>query len=484
MKKLIFLFFLLSFDGIAQQQFKLLTLQKPFTAFRRGGSSSVYSKSSSGPTTNSLTPRVSMKQTESGVVIKTDYQAYKFDLMGKKIWEVKLPDVFGLNDMPSEVIISGDDFTYFWENGDNPIKKFKASVVQIDPKGSMSENIYELDLKNKPYDLYTINGNLCVLSSYVNKKADAIENILHVIDKKDHKVATKKVSLPFDSYEYDKAKAEKGNHYWNWLATQGNNAIFYKAYFKDIEGEKKKKKMIVQLLEMDDKGEIKNNKEIFFEPELAGDDRKFFAPTILFNPKSNNITIVGYLEIDKNKVNGLYLLKYDYQTAAQTAKKEFPFSTLLKPEIKPSIKTHYQIPDNSITRGTFRITSDDLLLDQSNDFLSVRVITDYDLNSSSFFDVKFDKYGDHVQTGVSEFPGIVGYLRNVITQPTIYQLVWKDKTRPYVTNSKQGAWDFVNGSATGSKDKDIFWIALSYTDKNAVIKFNQETGQFFLIVLN
>jgi hypothetical protein len=474
---------LLSIQLRAQQASRLITLEKPIKGFRGAGSSSVHSKSSRGEMTNAMTPRVSMRKSPNGVIIKTDYTASKFDLTGKKVWEIKLPDVFGLNDLPSEQIICDDEYTYFWENGTNPIKKYKASVVQIDPQGKSSENMYELDLKDKAIDFFSLNGNLCVLAGDINKKIDAIEYTLHTIDKADHKLSSKKIKLPTDTYEYEKAKSGKGNHYWNWLGAQDSYAIFYKAYFKDIEGEKKKKKMVIQLLELNDKGDVRNSREVFFEPSLAGDDRKFFAPSILFNPKTNSLIVLGYLEIDKNKVNGLYLLKYDYATASLVDKKEYPFSSLLKQEIKPTIKAHYQIPEQVGAFHSFKISSDDVFFDIANDFLSLRIITDYDMNSSSFFDVKFDKYGDHVQTGISEFPGPVGYLGNVMMQPTKYQLLWKDKTRPHVINSKQGSWDFINSTASGTKEKEQYWIALPYSTQNAAIRFNQELGRFDLIML-
>lgn len=46
---------------------------------------------------------------------------------------------------------------------------------------------------------------------------------------------------------------------------------------------------------------VRNNREVFFEPSLAGDDRKFLALPILFNPKTNSLIVLGYLEIDKKK---------------------------------------------------------------------------------------------------------------------------------------------------------------------------------------
>ncbi|MFM7856931.1 MAG: hypothetical protein ACKO96_34640 [Flammeovirgaceae bacterium] len=129
------------------------------------------------------------------------------------------------------------------------------------------------------------------------------------------------------------------------------------------------------------------------------------------------------------------------------------------------------------------ITKDDYYLDQVNDFLSLKIVTDFDMNSSSFFDVKFDKYGDHVQTGVSEYPGTASFMRNIIAQPTKYQLIWKDKTRPHVTSAKQGSWDYINSIASGEKDKSVFWVALSFADKNGVVKFDEDKGQFSLIML-
>jgi hypothetical protein len=353
-------FLLFSLEVSGQQEVRLITLEKPITGFRGAGSSSVYSKTSRGELTSSMTPRIAMKGSTTGVILKIDFTAYKFDLVGKKKWEVKLPDIYGLNDRATQQIVTDDEFTYFWENPTNPIKRYKASVVQIDAVGKSFESVYELDLKDKAVDFFTLGGDLCVLGGEANKRVDAIEYVLHTIDKNSHKLTSMKVNLPTDTYEYEKVKSGKGNHYWNWLGTKDGFAIFYKSYFKDIEGEKKKKTMVIQLLEMNEKGEIRNSRELFFEPSFAGDDRKFYPPSFLFNPNTNNLIIFGYLEMDKNKVNGLYLLKYDYLTASQIDKKEYPFSSLLKQEIKPVIKAHYQIPEQVGSFHSFKFTNDDV----------------------------------------------------------------------------------------------------------------------------
>ncbi|MFM7851596.1 MAG: hypothetical protein ACKO96_06660, partial [Flammeovirgaceae bacterium] len=183
----------------------LLTIPKPFTAFRKGFSMSIYAKTGVGLNINSLTPRVAVRQADNGVVIRVDYDAYKFDREGKKIWQVKMPDAFNLNDRPSEQILSGDGYTYFWEANDNPIKKFKAPVVQVDPKGNKSENKYEeLPFKEMPFECFVLDGNLCILGSAVNKKNKSIDNFLHTIDKTSHAVSTKKINMPFESHEFQK----------------------------------------------------------------------------------------------------------------------------------------------------------------------------------------------------------------------------------------------------------------------------------------
>jgi hypothetical protein len=259
------------------------------------------------------------------------------------------------------------------------------------------------------------------------------------------------------------------------------HALFVKLYPKNIK-DKDKEELIFESMEVDGQGEVSNAKSLFFEPASPLGDRLYVIPTIFLNTKDNSITLVGYMKINNKNVNGLYLMKYDYLTSSQTYKKEHHFKDILKKELRPGFRTHYEIPEIVNQQYSLTIRKEDVIIDSQNGLLEVRIITDYDLNNTRFFEVKFDKYGDHVQTGAVEFLGNIKFFGNALPTPLRHELLWKDNTRPHFINSKPGMWDYINSKA-GNKKAEIFWMTQANSSQNHVIRFDQKEGIFSLITL-
>jgi hypothetical protein len=296
-------------------------------------------------------------------------------------------------------------------------------------------------------------------------------------------LSAKTINLPADEFEFKQTKSDApGSYFWEYLATNGENLILVKSYFKKNENTGKKG-LLIQLAEVDVEGKISGNRQLFFEPKLTGDDRQFVEPTYIFNVKDQALILTGFMEIDKNKLNGLYLLKYDYSTASLIYNHEHNFNEILKPSIKSKAKVHYAIPEKINQVYPLKLRKEDLMIDYVNDFFSLRIITDFGFNATTFFEVKFDKYGDHIKTITTEYPGFINFFDDWVFNPTSFQMIWEDKTRPHVTASKPGPWDFVNTKANNKKSR-VLWLPISTLKRNVVIRYDHEDKKVSAVLLD
>jgi hypothetical protein len=470
----------------AQTEMNLINLAEPIEGFNRQGTLSVYRMG------KNMTPRIMVTPSVDGVVIKTNYTLYKFGTDYRKLWQVELPKTMKLGDMPEMRIVSDEEGTYVYEVRKNVVQFAGASgitskppsIIHISPEGKITHQEYDIDLSEfYDYDVFILQGNFYLLAKGIDRKAKRTVYTLYSINKNNHKLSIRKINLPGDEYEHDQAKFSK-DYYWYPIGTSNGEAVLVKSYFKNVKGSKAKS-LAIQLLRMNGEGAVSHSQELYFEPSLAEEDRLFVLPTITYNPKDNSVLLTGFMEIDKRKINGLYLLKYDLETGALTYKHEHAFKDILKPAIKPIMKAHYEIPERVHSFYPLKIRLADLVQDYVNDFVMLRIVTDFDLNSISFFEVKFDRYGDHVQTDMAEYRQAIQLIDNVIPTPTKHQQVWKDKTRTHVVQSKPGVWDYINSKASiDNKKEEIFWVPVTTPTSNGVIRFDQKNGKFFGISLN
>jgi hypothetical protein len=421
---------------------------------------------------------------DDGVVIMAGDEVYKYDANFKLVFKSDISNMLKFPELTTYTSIDSDDkATYILEVKKN--SKEKASVIHINQKGEARQESYLIDIAdNLEYSTFIANGKLCILGKDIDKKKDKVVYKFYYINPTDNKLTSKIIDLPTDSYEYEKIRKNTDrNHFWRVLGNQGDKVILIKYYFKEIEHEKKKKTFVCQLAEVDMQGNVTEGKTIDFQPKLAGDDREFVRPLIIFNNADASVYIVGYMEIDKNKINGLYLLKYDYLSGQLIYTKEHAFKEFMKPDVKKNAKVHYNIPEHVDQYYPLEIRYPDVLIDKVNNFLNLRIITDFGFNNTTFFDVSFDKYGDPIKVGVSEYDGFLNYYGYYVLTPTGYQLVWADKSKPYVVSAKPGPWDFIDSKAQDKKSK-LYWVPFSTTQGNRVVKYDSDDRIFTGIVLD
>lgn len=419
---------------------------------------------------------------DEGVVILAGDELYKYDPDFNLLFKSNISNLLKFPDLLAyTIVVSDEKATYILEVKENSNEK--VSIVHIGPKGEARQQSYEIGINNnRDFTAFIANGKLCVLGKNTSSKADKVVYTYYYINPEDDKLTSRKLDLPVDDYEYEQIKdGAAGDYFWKYLANHGDNVILVKSYFKKPKGEKKHS-FVCNLLEIDMQGNTSNHKSIHFEPKLAGEDREFVAPQFVFDPTDESIYLAGYMEIDKKKINGLYLLKYNYDQGSLIYNKEYNFRELMKPEIEKNLKVHYVIPEGVDQAYPLVIPRNDFLVDHVNKFLHMRIITDYGFNNTSFVEVSFDKYGDHIKTAVTHYPAFINFYRGYIPNPTEYQLVWTDKTRPHAMSAKASPWDFIN-SKVDKKDSNMYWVPFSTTRSNSVVRYNSDERSFTGIVL-
>jgi hypothetical protein len=411
-------------------------------------------------------------------------ELYKYDANFNLVFKSDISNLLKFPDLTTYTMIQSDDkATYILEVKRN--SKEKVSVVHINQKGEPKQQSYLMDINdNIDFEPFIANGKLCVLGKDIDKKQDKVVYTYYYINPSDDKLTSKVITLPADDYEYEKIKSKaSGNHFWRYLGNHGDNVILVKSYFKEIKGSKKKASFVCELAEVDMQGNVSEGKSILFQPKLAGDDREFSPARFIFNAADGSVYFVGYMEIDRSRINGLYLLKYDYLSGELIYNKEHAFNDFMKPDVKKNANVHYNIPENVGAYYPLVTRSEDVFIDRVNNFFNLRIITGFGFNSTTFFEVSFDKYGDPIKTGVTEYPGFINFYGNYLMNPTGYQLVWADKTRPHVVSAKPNSWDYIESQAQEKKSK-FFWVPISTAQGNRVVKYDGEEKIFSGVLLD
>lgn len=423
------------------------------------------------------------KTVDNGIVIVAGDELYKYNADYQQTLKADLTKLWKFSWLNAYTSVESDDkATYVLEIKKK--SKEKASVIHITPDGKAKQQSYEIDINdNMDFVSFIANGKLCVLGKNIDKSTGKVVYKYYYINPADDKLTSKTLNLPADNYEFEQIKKDQaGNYFWQHLGNRGDKAILVKAYFKKKPGTKKYS-FVCSLTEVDMEGNISEPKSISFEPKLAGDDREFVEPRIAFNNADGGVYFVGYMEIDSRKINGLYLLKYDYTTGQLIYNKEFAFNDLMKPDVKKNAGVHYSIPENVNQYYPLQIRKEDVFLDNVNNFVNLRIITDYGFNNTTFFEVTFDKYGDHIRTGVSQFPAFINFYRNYLLNPSGYQSVWTDKSRPHVTAAKPEPLQYIF-KQPAEKKSDFYWVPVSSPKGNSVIRYDNDANSFTAIMLN
>jgi hypothetical protein len=479
---------LVSFNQVLSQEQLLFKLDKPIEGFNRSGTSIFYRKKTKGPKTSSLPARIEVTDVADGFIIRNDFNLKKFNFKGEKIWDVNLNEEFKLFHLPYMFTVGDEKMTYIFEMQTNPFKAKNVKVSSISPEGKLSEKVFESDLNRfRPGKLadgieHTINpyvsdGKFKILAKSGDKKADIIQYRLYEFDQAKGSFNSTELDLPTNEYEYkeaeDRTDALNKPFLWNYLTSKDGTDVFFKAYFKDIKKDKAFEP-IIKLVEV--KGtSISPVREIAFNPVIANDDRKFSFPSVLYNKKENAIFLVGHMEIDKRRINGLYLMKYDYQSLENIYRHEHHFDDILKPNIETELKPHYKIPEQVHSTYPLNFRAADVLFSKA-DQLNLRIVTNYNLRTMTFFELGFNQNGEHIQTDLTEYSTNISLLDFVIPTPMAYERVWaKEQTH------KNTSWSYINSNLTDDKDLVTLWYPLKNSADGKIVKINQETGSYYLV---
>lgn len=461
---------MVSWSAMAQD-IPLLKLEEPIKGFNHGGSLSIYAKSGMGPNISSLPPRIEMVEGPDGIIVRGDFHMAKYDFDGRKKWEVAMDKEFGLQALPLMRIVTDEVSTYIIELQTQLESSERVRITHISADGVKKEytflsdlNKFVVDPKANPQVVtpYLLKGELRILaeSEHIGDGDKKPPYRLYSMDLKSGKLLSKDIELPVDKDD---------EHSWHMAGRSGDNVILTKSYVKKT---KKQKDAVTQVLEMDPDGRVVNHRTLDFHPSEVI-DREFVVPSLFWNAEEKSIVAVGLMEIDKNKLNGLYLIKYDFATGKPVYRQEYSFDKILKPEIKTNIKSHYSIPEQISNTYSLVLSNTDVLVTPKANAFEVRIITAFNSSHMDFFQVKFDNKGQHIQTGIVQYGAALMYYRNVVPQPEAYQLIRKDKP------ASPSPWDVMNKQVSTGKDDRNYFVALGSANK--VVRYDQKTGSFWLV---
>ena len=462
---------IVSWSALAQET-PLLKLEEPIKGFNHGGTLSIYAKSGMGPNISSFPPRIEMVEGPDGVIVRGDFHIGKYDFEGRKKWEVSIEKEFGLQAQPYMKILTDEVSTYIIELQTQLEGSERVRITHISADGVKKEHVFLSDLNKFVIDPKTnpmvvvpflFKGELRILaeSKDIADSDKKPSYRLYTMDLKSSKLVSKDIELPVDKDD---------EHSWGIAGRSGDNLILTKSYVKKT---KKQKDAVTQVLEMDPDGKVVNHRTLDFHPSEVV-DREFVVPSLFWNAEDKTIIAAGMMEIDKNKLNGLYLIKYDLATGKPLYREEHSFDKILKPEIKTNVKSHYSIPEQISNTYSLRLSESDVLITPKANTFEVRIITGFNSSHMDFFQVKFDSKGQHIQTGIVQYGAALMYYRNVVPQPEEYQLIWKDNQA-----MSPSPWDAMNKLVSTENNERNYFVPL--TKANKLVKYDQKTGAFSLV---
>ncbi len=449
----------------------------PINAFIATGTKTIYAKSASGPIAGSLTPRLEIAQVPDGFFIRTDFHVRKYNDNLKLMWEADLKKSFTLQAQPSDILIGDDKNCYFIEYAASR----DISLNKVDAKGQ----VYQSEFKDGAGSPFILDNKLFLLNSKVEKKTKKIITTCSYIDYAKSSMISSKLNLPYSDYEHRAEASGNNTSFHGWTVTdkmRNEHELLKKVYFKDGQDSKKRKELIIETIEVDSKGETSNYLKWNFNAELIDDDRKFMEPNLAFDNVNNELVIFGYMSIDKNSLNGLYFLKFDYGSQDLLFAKEFKFSDILKSS--DSKKTHSSIPKRVGADIPLGLSSDDYYINKKDKIFSIQIITNYRNTNTTYYEVKFDKYGDHVQTALVEYNTYnFNYPEGLKSRPIFHEILMKDTTRPHFINAQTMAEDFIISHAEESKS-EVYTFPINRDTYSIALYYNEDKGEFSAIKLN
>lgn len=254
-----------------------------------------------------------------------------------------------------------------------------------------------------------------------------------------------------------------------------------KCYFEEIESNKSHR-LILETIELDKNHNISNHKQWNFDPYLVDEDRKFVVPSLDFDETHKALYVFGYVSVDSKKLNGLYLLKYDYGTQQRTYHHEYSLESLMEGKTT-SEKVHYEIPVGVDQVIPLKITPVDYLLDTKNEVLTINVITNYKgfmgKWESSYLEVEFDKYGDHISTALTNYNTLYyKYHNGVVSVPVYHEKIYEDYSRDHLANYSPSVMKLVDKYLTDAFVDEKYVLRVQREDHSVYVVYDEKEGTF------
>ncbi len=461
-----FIFSIITQSSFCQTTEKKVFLKiEPIDGYSNSGTKSIYSKGGTGAIAEAMTPRVEINAADNGFTIRTDFHMRRYDDNFNLVWETDLKKNFTLQSQPGNITRNSLNNSYFMEyavSGD-------ISINKVNEKGQLSQ----CEIKDGKGSPIIFDNEIYLFQNKAVKKEKRYSYDIAQIDYTKCATSSKEITLKTNEYEYE--NSNKKNTYWSVLPGQINGrSILFKKYFKDIEGSKKKE-LIIETAEIDSKAQVSNYFKWSFDAKFSEEDQKFMIPALAFDKVNNELYIFGYMSVNRQNLNGLYLLKYNYVSHALLYSKDYGFDDIFKSTTK---NTHFSIPKSVGTVVPIGPSSSDYYLNTKDKLLTLQIITNYIGTATTYYEVKFDANGDHVQTDVVEYRTYnFNYPNGLKSLPVFHETLMKDTTRPNFVKAKATAQDYIISKSEKSK-AEIYTFPINRDSYSIVIFYDEVKGEF------
>lgn len=411
------------------------------------------------PDTHTL--KIKIIPTGNGILISTGPKISKLSKSYAQIWSVDLKKDFLQR---SAYIVADEYATVIME-----IKSGKKiEIVHITDDGVVKEHVVKIDesILNSYFDIGIRNGKLLILLKKRTQK-----NIRYRLFEIDGSGVVKAQNISLPATDEENNLSGEQQTLWGFWEFTGNEITLLKSYCA-TDQHTQAKILKTSLLELNNDGSVSGERSLKFPEKLMGHDRVLDAPIFKFNKADGRINVIGTMAIADKKVNALYMLQYDYQTGQLIEYHDHLFSDLFKPEIKLPYEVLYSIPESITKSYPRKLSPSDVFIDEKNNLIDIRVINNLTPGKVTFFEVRFDQHGKHIQTAFAGYEELREFLVDAIPPPIFYEPVWKNTLPEYSDPNFRYPWDEINKHAVGEKSDEVFFLVMSSQERNEVFKVN------------
>ena len=292
---------------------------------------------------------------------------------------------------------------------------------------------------------------------------------------------TKEVLLPVSDYELDKDTGFDdltNDYFWYILCTLDDRLILAKRYLEETD-DKDVKRLVVETIEIDENIKIDRHVEWPFDPELKVETRKYTLPSLKFDKVNAHLYLVGVSAIESKKTNGIYLLNYDYLSKIRLYTKEYSILDFLKNANDESAKECKKLENHF---KDVNILENEIYIDFKTRCITIDILYDFFATTkvnTDFFVVKFDKYGDLIQSDFVTYNTLNReYTNGVKSLPIRHIQVFKEKEKQHLLNMLPTGNEYVIEKLVNKDNKDSYFLSVQRDNCSLVVKYDEKQGLF------